>query len=110
MAYFMLTQGKLFESQNRPAYASTYAFLESDRPFLSVATKNDSKLHYFWKKNGPKIVAKYFIEERKSPDIYLGFKSILTKGADLYGVAQIELQYGGSKSYFYSFCDPQNSK
>jgi hypothetical protein len=110
MAYFMLTQGKLFESQNRPAYISTYASLESDRPFLSVATKNDPKLHYFWKKNGPKIMAKYPIQERKSPNIYLGFKSILHKGAEIYAVAQIELQYGGSKNYFYSFCDPQNSK
>lgn len=52
-AKFMLSQGKLFEVQDRPMYATTLATKASHRPFLAKMAADESELRLLWARSWP---------------------------------------------------------
>jgi hypothetical protein len=104
LAFFMLSTGKLFKSQNHPLYSSTLSHLDTEKPFIvrgSLGGPHQKKFYIIGSDSTN------FSNPIPGQDgqIYFAIKPIFKKQESLFMIIQIELQNGHMKNYFYSFID-----
>jgi hypothetical protein len=71
LAKFMLSQGKLFEDQNRPMFFTTLASTQDHRPFLAKKAADEDEVRIYWArswfkglistKTRPEVSTAYFL-------------------------------------------------
>ena len=106
LAFFMLSTGKLFVSQNRPVYSSTFELKYQERPFIVRYSEGDTYLQMLWGMiNDHAGQANKAIYSDRPTQIYLATKPLTNKEGSKFIIVQIELKNLQMKNYFYSFLD-----
>lgn len=102
LALFMLSTGKLFTTQNKPAHSSTLWSSSLDQPVVVGLTGGSQNLQMLWGDSKYRAtIANGAIYP--TTQIYLATKPILSQSESKFIIMQMELENGQMKNYFYSF-------
>jgi len=107
LAFFMLSTGKFFKSQNRPIYLTTLAYENLDRPMLVSLSMDSPNANILWSSKIGIASTNGAIYKDKHTQVYLAVKHLLNEHEYKFIIVQVELQNGQMKNYFYSFLDDQ---
>ena len=106
LAFFMLSRGKLFVTQNRPTYSTTLASADKDKPLIASISKEDSYAKILWSKSESELTRPTESNYKDAlTKLFLVIKPTISQYGYKFIVIQVEYRNGQAKNYFYTFLD-----
>lgn len=103
IAKFLLSQGKLFEAQDRPMYFTTLGSKVNNRPFLAMKSSDEDEMRILWAKPSPKGYVSARAKSKKAAAYFMAIPARIHPKDEVILYVQIVMKDNTTNNFYLHY-------